>query len=165
MNNLKKMTLASLVAFLGFSQIGTASAGPRVSRASKAQRIQLRTDLRCEVEAFRDAGATQSVANGATLVNLDHLYVRYTVRNAGRLAANGFNTRANAHLNANEVFTQQQVLDLPAGFSASFPLTKVNAYNSSTVKASLSVDTGSDVTETSELNNLCNFQVTSQKLH
>ncbi len=165
MNHFKKMTLASLVALLGFSQIGTATAGPRVSRAGKAQRIQLRTDLRCEVEAFRDAAATQPVANGSGLVNLDHLYVRYTVRNAGRLAAKGFNSRADAHLNGNQTFSQQQVLDLPPGFSATFPLTKVNANHTSTVKASLSVDTNKDVTETSELNNLCNFQVTSQKLH
>ena len=165
MTNFKKMTLASLVALLGFSQIGTAAAGPRASRVAKKQRIQLRTDLRCEVEAFRDPGATQRVANGSTVVNLDHLYVRYTVRNAGRLAANGFNSHANAHLNGSESFTQQQVLNLPPGFSASFPLTKVKAYHSSTVKASLSVDTGKDITEASEINNICKFQVTSQKLH
>jgi len=165
MNNFKKMTLASLVALLGFSQIGTASAGPRVSRTSKATKVQLRTDLRCKVEAFHDAGATQPVANGTTVVNLDHLYVRYTVHNAGRLAANGFSSHAKAHLNGSQTFTQQQVLSLPPGFSASFPLTKVNAHNTSTVKASLSVDTGKNITETSEVNNLCNFQVTSQKLH
>jgi hypothetical protein len=160
---LKIASFATIIGLLGFSQT-TVAAGPKVSRAQPT-RIALKTDLRCEIEAFHDAAGTQPMQNGATLVNLDQMWVRVTVRNAGRLDASNFTSKANIIRDGQSVYSKQQALTVPAGFSASFPLVKVDTNNNSTVKATLSVDTGKNISELNELNNTCTFQVQSNKLH
>ena len=161
---LKIASLATLfVGLVGFSQTGVA-AGPKISRA-KTSRLSVRTDLRCQIEAFHDAAGTQPMANGATVINLDEMWVRVTVRNAGRIDANDFSSRANIIRDGQSVYTKQQALSIPAGFSTSFPMVKVDTHNQSTVKATLVVDTGKNVTELNELNNVCRFEVKSNKLH
>lgn len=164
MNALKMTTAAALVALIGFAQ--TTAAAPLKRKLNRsAKKISVRTDLRCSIEGFYDAAATQPLAHGSHVVNLDEMYVRVTVHNAGKLAAKGFTSDATVTKDGTNVYDNGHTFDLPAGFSMSFPLVKVDTHHNSTVKARLDVDTGNGIKELSERNNSCRFEVKSSKLH
>jgi hypothetical protein len=166
MNALKMTTAAALVALIGFAQTTDAAPlNPKLNRSAKARKVALRTDLRCSIEGFYDAAATQPLPHGSHVVNLDEMYVRVTVHNAGRLAAKGFTSNAKVTKDGTSVYDNGHTFDLPAGFSMSFPLVKVDTHHNSTVNARLDVDTANGIKELSERNNSCRFEVKSSKLH
>lgn len=169
MNALKMTTVAALVALIGFAQTTDAApTRPKLNRSAKGiakSKIAVKTDLRCSIEGFYDAAATQPLPHGSHVVNLDEMYVRVTVHNAGKLAAKGFTSSAQVTKDGTSVYDNGHTFDLPAGFSMSFPLVKVDTHHNSTVNARLDVDTGNGIKELSERNNSCRFEVKSSKLH
>ncbi len=160
-----KLTIATaLLALTGFAQT-TDAAPARKGIARNAKKLVLKTDLRCSVEGFYDAQGTKPLANGAHPVNLDEMYVRVTVHNAGRMDAKGFTNSVKVNMDGAWVHDDGETFDLPAGFSMSFPMVKVDTHHSSSVIAVGRVDTDRNVSETSERNNSCRYSVKSNKLH
>lgn len=163
MKTLKIATVAAFVSLLGFSQ--TTDAAPPRAKIAKKTKLAFKTDLRCSIKGYYDAAGTKPIANGGHTINLDEMYVRITVENAGRLSAKGFTSSANVIKDGSSVYSNSQTFDLPPGFSMSFPLVKVDTHHSSLVKATLAVDTGKGINELNEKNNVCRFSVKSNKLH
>ena len=164
---MKKLSLAAittLVALLGYQATGEAAA-PKVGRATSTVPVPVKPDLRCKVEAFFDAAATQPLQNNGTEINLGDVWVRASVRNASPVEAKAFSNTLSIVRNSSSVHESSPELTIPGGYTMMFPLVKVTVGHSGSMEATLKVDSDGEIGESNELNNLCTFKTKSNKLH
>ncbi len=122
---------------MGFAS--TSDAAPTRKGPARHGTPTLKTDLHCTIEAFKDAAGTQPLESHP--VNVTQMWLRLSVRNAGRLDARDVTSAFQVNRDGTTVYSLTQTTDLPAGFSTNFPLVKVNTHQTSTVTARIDVDT------------------------
>ena len=163
MKKLSLVVLTSLVALFGFQLQGEAA--PRVGPATSSTPVLVGTDLRCKIEAFTDAGATQPLQNNGIETNLGDVWVRATVRNVGAAEAKAFSNTYSIVRNTASVHESSPELTIPGGYSMMFPMVKVAVGHSGSMEAKLKIDVEGEIHESTELNNTCTFKTKSNKLH
>ncbi len=163
---MKKLSLAvitTLVALLGYQATGEA-APAKAGRATSRTPVAL-GDLRCKIEAFRDAAGTQPLANNGSEVNLGEVWVRASVRNAGVGEAKAFSNTLSILRNGSSVHASSPELTIPGGYTMTFPMVKVGVGHTGSLEATLKVDVEGEIAESSEINNICTFKTKSNKLY
>ena len=181
MKTLKLLALASFATFAGFAATADADAAlPKravkatkstrpVARRGKATRIVAKPDLRCTIQAYKDAAGMQPVANGQALAwggGAPKVYIRVIVENGGAKDATNFKNVVSIKRNGSSIFSANETLTLPKGLAKMYPLVAVNLPGTSNqITANISADGTKTVSETNEYNNSCSFSVSASVVH